>query len=295
MRFNYSTNVANSDPGSGNFKFDALLASGPIIIRISKTQAGGGGDATAEFLRWGNTSQATRGFIVITNRTQFGIAIVGLYGAMAINANYVESNILVQVVSLSGAFADTDSCDMFFIPNQGSDNYLWGSNSGNSIANTTSETDFSEQFTLPGDVVRNSGHGNTLSASCLKFRYAGVYSTTGTPTLAFQLKGTNAGGTQVILNTGALPTASGASNKGFVVDIEVNVPNGNAGTCRVIATITFNGLAPIVISSGDVAFDATLPTLFKLTGQWSVASASNSITLRSSRVLLEAGAFFPAL
>lgn len=139
--------------------------------------------------------------------------------------------------------------------------------SSTSIANSTAEADFDQTFTLPANTLTNN--------SILRCRYAGIYGTTGAPSVTLRLKL----GATTLVDTGGLPPASGVANKGWIADITLYcVTAGASATIRYEVRITFNGVNDYVISNAGVSsVDTTTAATLKLTGQWDAASASNFI------------------
>lgn len=152
----------------------------------------------------------------------------------------------------------------------------WGDNSrllftnatsGTAIANTLTETDFDQNFSLIANAIKSN--------SVLRVKFSGSYGTTGTPNVTFKLKL----GTTTLINTGTLPPASGASNKGWCFDANIYcITAGASATIRYDLRMTFNGVNDFIIVSGDVTgVDTTTAATLKLTGQWDTANASNTI------------------
>lgn len=294
--YDATSNIINADPGSGKMRFDQATPGASIAFCLSNTDNSGNGQ-TFEVARWDNSSKVPYGRLIINNTTQFGQAIFQLVYTPAFQTGYMMFGFMGCMSSV-GAFSNGDVLELVFIPDHGPDSLVWGSiTTSNSIANSTSETDFNQQFTLPANAFSGGSQGNgNNSLNSLHFRYAGVYSSTGTPTLAFQLKATDpTPTTNVIVNTGGLPVGTNASSKGFVVDIHVIMVNPATNTVRVTAEISINGLAPYIIATGDVTLDPTVAQTFKLTGQWSAASASNTVALRSAKVELASEMYFPLI
>lgn len=146
------------------------------------------------------------------------------------------------------------------------------------VASTASETSLLNatqylpaNFFYPGKVLR--------------FRAAGFYSTTGTPTLQFKLKL----GSTVILDSTALTKPSGASNQGFLFEGQlVCKTQGASGNVWVQGELREPGATTNAFALKNTAvtsLDTTAAWLFDLTATWGTSSSSNTITC--SNALLE--------
>ena len=135
----------------------------------------------------------------------------------------------------------------------------------------------------------------------LHVRAAGVFSTTGTPTLTFQLRlGPTAGsaylsGTSIGVSA-AITTSSGVTNKPWFLEYHVVGRTPGIGTTN--ATLSGYGLiwsgggfaSPFFYHFPDGAtwtytLDGGLTQYFQISCTWSASSASNTITLKDLEVL----------
>lgn len=147
------------------------------------------------------------------------------------------------------------------------------------IANTVTETAFDGQFQFPA---------NSLTiGTVIRAEWAGIYSTTGTPTLNLRVRYGAAGTGVSLIDFGTVATASGASNRKWVVRFTAIVRTiGASGTIACHAELVLNNGASELVTGSDVAqstnstatIDTTAATNFNLTVQWSAASASNTTT-----------------
>lgn len=107
----------------------------------------------------------------------------------------------------------------------------------------------------------------------------GIYSNTGTPTLQLKVKL----GAVTVLDSGAITTVTGASNRVFTLEGVITVyALGATGTVRGQGTITETGGTTKVYgmattAAGDVP--TTANQALNITATWGAASASNTITL----------------
>ena len=110
---------------------------------------------------------------------------------------------------------------------------------------------------------------------------SGVYSDTGTPTIAFGLVYGGAGGTSIATLTSAA-LGSGVSNLSFAVEAQIQF--WTTTTATGYATVDIGGTAPTVTrnaaASGNASVAVTTGTskVLSLCVTWSAASASNTIS-----------------
>ena len=165
----------------------------------------------------------------------------------------------------------------------------WATADGTAIANTTTETIIFPNITIPANYISD---GRVLTMRC-----RGRLSTTGTPTMRFRARWGGVSGT-VIWDSGTMTCGSGVTAALWSIpalDIIVR-SNGSSGTVFVMGeTMIGSALAPTVGSAtgapaagvygsaGDdtpaaVTVDLTADTALSITGTWSAASASNTLT-----------------
>lgn len=112
-----------------------------------------------------------------------------------------------------------------------------------------------------------------------RIQLAGYYSNTGTPTLDLKVKF----GTTVLLDTGVLTTATGATNREFMVDGLITVYTvGSSGAVRgqgLYLSPTETILVNPMINTSNVTVDTTANNTFNVTIQWGTSSSSNTITV----------------
>lgn len=89
LLYKYATNTENTDPGSGNFKFNSLTLSSVTSLRISETDADGG--AQAAFLTQFDNSTTTgaRGILIFRKyQTPSTFAVYSINGALSDNGGW---------------------------------------------------------------------------------------------------------------------------------------------------------------------------------------------------------------
>lgn len=154
----------------------------------------------------------------------------------------------------------------------------WATADGTAVANTTTETIIMPNLTLPANYMQDG--------RLLKVRVQGKLSTTGTPTMTFKLRWGGVGGT-VIAQTAALTQGSGVTNVPFDIEVMVQVrANGSSGTVMCIGLVNVGSMTVVtnfMTAGGATApaattVDLTADTALAITGTWSAASASNTIT-----------------
>lgn len=139
------------------------------------------------------------------------------------------------------------------------------------VANTAALTNL-ESLPLPG--------GQARVGSMYRITGYGVYSTTGTPTLGFQLYW---GST----NIGTIPgitTPSGITNASFKFSAEVTFRSATSCTADIevrlgTSTSTYAASAYLNVPTGAVGVTTSSSQNLTVASQWSVASASNTISL----------------
>jgi hypothetical protein len=142
---------------------------------------------------------------------------------------------------------------------------------GVTVANTAVETTL-----LGGGVGTLTLPVNSLViGKTIRIRAAGKVSTTGTPTLLFNLKL----GATVIVTTGAVATGSGLANAGWNLDL-VMTCRTTGGTGTVIADGTANVSTAVepLVSTATTTIDTTATQAISVTATWGTAAAGNTIT-----------------
>lgn len=118
----------------------------------------------------------------------------------------------------------------------------------------------------------------------IRAKFAGKFSTTGTPTLTLRLK--EGVGSTTLLSLGARTLGAGVANKTFEVDaLLLCTATGATGTLRILASVTFDGTV-YQLPVTDVTFDTTANNTLRLSAQWSAADPANTTLLHL--ILLEA-------
>lgn len=156
----------------------------------------------------------------------------------------------------------------------------WATQDGTAIANTTTETIIFPNVTIPANYMQD---GRTL-----RIRAFGKLSTTGTPTITFALRWGGVSGT-LLATTEAITCGSGVTNVNWSIEILVQArSNGSSGTLMVMGDAFVHTSATAGVSNtfgvsgydapAAVTVDLTADTALSLTADWSVASASNTLT-----------------
>jgi len=153
--------------------------------------------------------------------------------------------------------------------------------SGNTIANTASETAFDSSYTIPAD---------TLEAGMIvRVRLFGVFSTTGTPTLQLRIKL----GSTTYIDTGAITLPSSVTDMGFCVDAQLVVHSAgatgeiDAQGVAMLGLTTATAQAVTIPNTSTVTTDTTGSLALSATAEWSTADADNTVTLREMAVWLD--------
>ena len=169
-----------------------------------------------------------------------------------------------------------------------SETIIWAVADGTAMANTTTEAILFPNITIPANFMAD---GRILRVTAY-----GRLSTTGTPTMVFALRWGGVAGT-VITQSGTVTCGSGVTAAPWKVEVIIQVrSNGSAGTVYAMgecfiwddaAGSTGSATnAPGIGAMGSagaatpatVAIDMTADTALAITGDWSAASASNTIT-----------------
>jgi hypothetical protein len=144
------------------------------------------------------------------------------------------------------------------------------------VANTTAETNFSQNYSLPansfqaGEVVRVTARG--------------IYSTTGAaPTLTLNVKF----GSTVLATTAAQATNANLTNLGWEIRFDaICLVTGAAGSVEAQGMFTraLSGNTTVehwdMENTAPIAVDTTGAQTVQVSAQWSAANASNTISLR---------------
>lgn len=153
------------------------------------------------------------------------------------------------------------------------------------VANTTNETSVSPDVTISAGLLSEG--------RVLKLTAQGKLSTTGTPTIEFRLRIGGSGGSTgtLLMLSETITNGSGVSNVQWRVELEIvcRRGGGSAGTLLVTGTIEVHTAATTVVRhvTGISGFDApaevgslnlSQDNLLALTGKWSAASSSNTLT-----------------
>lgn len=163
-------------------------------------------------------------------------------------------------------------------------------NSGNTIANTATETAFFNSF-----IWRANQDANSRSLH-YKLAYKGFYSSmAGTPgTLTFRLRWgsaafTSPSTTTLIAASNPITLPASQSNQLWTLDLDFTVRNRGTGTNgKVVAigrpmlnwgSVPIIDQMPAIGSDASISLDTTLEAKITLTAQFSTADASNSIIL----------------
>lgn len=149
------------------------------------------------------------------------------------------------------------------------------------LADTTTEGIIVPNVVIPANYMQDG--------RALRIRAFGKLSTTGTPTITFALRWGGVSGT-LLATTEAITTPSGAANVMWSLEILIQTrSNGATGSLLVTGVAILNltastqttgvfGVsgfdAPAAVGTLDLTADASL----SLTGDWSAASASNTLT-----------------
>lgn len=154
---------------------------------------------------------------------------------------------------------------------------LFASTSDAAVADTVTET-----------TVLGTGTGSkTLAADILvpgktlRFRVSGFISDTGTPTLNWKIKF----GSTVLCSTGAVALASGLSNSGLCMDVDLTCrTNGVSGTIIGQGIVRVNGVGVHLVSTSAVTVDTTASHVMNVTATWGTANASNTLTVSNATI-----------
>lgn len=147
------------------------------------------------------------------------------------------------------------------------------------IANTNAETNFNTSYTFP---LNSAYNGKTI-----KITAAGVYSTILQPTIQFKVKL----GTNVMIDFTALPACvvNSVTNRGFQIEAWIVCRTfGATGTFQATGNLRLNNQATtpvanayLVVNSTTVTVDTSVAEVAQISAQWSLASPSNTVTMKT--------------
>jgi len=264
-----------SQSGAAKFTNSTNSTSQFTIQNASGTQLFGV-DSTNSYVNIGNgtTGSTTPVLLVLNSKTTSGDPGTGVEGAMYYNASTKSFRCYFN--------AAWHPCAGGAVYSQ------TGIPSGDSIANTTSLTPFTESYTIPGN--------DCVTGRNYRLKAGGIYTTTsgGTNSIILTLKM----GTTVLVATPAVTLtnsilASSAVSWTFSADIQCYTGNPsttgniNAQASETVATSTSGGTVIEVLApnsnanaNGFVTLNSTTSQALTLNATWSVASSQNIIQLR---------------
>jgi hypothetical protein len=157
----------------------------------------------------------------------------------------------------------------------------WLTADATALANTTTEGSIVPNTTIPANYMADG--------RCLRARVFGKLSTTGTPTMTFAVRWGGAAGT-LLATTEVLTMGSGVTNVNFDLEVYIQTrANGAAGSLMVSGTCRVHTAAGTVLlnvfsvsgydAPAPVTVDLTANADLAITGDWSAASASNTLTV----------------
>lgn len=153
---------------------------------------------------------------------------------------------------------------------------------GNTIANTAVETAFDSLYAIQP----------LADKTLIRIKLWGVYSTDAVlaPTIRGKIKLTNGGGDTIVIDTGAITSVIGATNRGWSADITLSFRStGVTATLEAQGFLEFATAATVALvvnapNTSTFTIDATVAQTIKTTVQWGTADADNTITLRVMEV-----------
>ena len=166
----------------------------------------------------------------------------------------------------------------------------WAVADGTAIANSTTETILFPNVTIPANYMAD---GRAMRITAI-----GRYSTTGTPTIVFALRWGGVSGTVLCQSTTitggstitnaiwwlelmAVTRLNGATGTLFVTGLSLlgsGLTTPAVGSATGAPGLSLLGSAASQITPAAVTVDLTADTSLSLTGKWSAASASNTMT-----------------
>lgn len=161
-----------------------------------------------------------------------------------------------------------------------SETLAWMTSDATAVANTTTETVLVPNITIPANYMADG--------RLLRMRVFGKLSTTGTPTITFAVRWGGVAGT-LLATTEAITNGSGVTNANWDAEVYIQTrANGSSGSLLVWGLAHVHTAAATVVTNvfGVSGFDApaavtvdlTADAALSFTGDWSAASASNTIT-----------------
>lgn len=156
----------------------------------------------------------------------------------------------------------------------------WATQDATAVANTTTEAILFPNVTIPANYMQD---GRRMRGEC-----AGKLSTTATPTMTWAIRFGGVAGT-VLATTEAITMGSGVTNVNWSMKFRLQTrSNGATGTLLCFGELFVHTAAGTVLQNvfGVSGYDApaaatvdlTADTALSITGDWSAASTSNTIT-----------------
>lgn len=169
---------------------------------------------------------------------------------------------------------------------------FWGSQSvaaGDSVSNSVTDTAISQSLSIPQTGTNFPGTGRAYTIDAY-----GLISTTGTPTLTFNIEHFDSTTANILGTSGAITMASAMSSVPFHLQAicHYSAP-GSSGTGLCTGQVTFNGntvapaiFVPSTATSGTTGWSTVNTSGNKLnylvlSFQWGTASVSNKVTVTS--------------
>ena len=156
----------------------------------------------------------------------------------------------------------------------------WATADGTAIANTTTEAIIFPNVTIPA--------GYMADGRRLRITAYGKLSTTGTPTMTWAIRWGGVAGT-LLATSEALTMGSGVTNVNWELTCIIQTrTNGATGTLQAMGSLVVHTSSTVVLHNilgvsgydapAAVTVDLTADTALSVTGDWSAASASNTLT-----------------
>jgi hypothetical protein len=213
------------------------------------------------------------------------VASMGAYVALIESQQQALKNRLDLVAPEAGGAAviggnlDMNSNSITEAKNVTAENVIWtkatpavygqkyaGGAAGSALANSTTATSLLPA-TATGTLVWALNKWTAYSS--IRFRAGMVIGVTGTPTLTLRL----------LLNGTAITTHVLSPTTGADAEIDVEFMVTSSTNAMLTSKSTVNGIATVVDTNAAVTIDTTIENTLTFTGQWSAASASNTVTL----------------
>lgn len=247
-QWNYSNSTGMSDPGTGGFKLNNVLASATQLAISTLTGDSGNPNLAAYMATWSaSTTASNRGYLrVFKSATPNVFAIYAITGNLTANGSWDQ--IPITYIAGSGSFSNGDAIFIQF--SRTGDAGSGGSGSGDFSSNTTISVDselvlFSGTLGKTGKRATGSGYVKTtngvygnvsavpltdLAAQAALTVLANASNASGTPTAlalgASQLFGANASGTAL----SPITLGSGMTMTGTTLSASGSLPSGVKGT-----------------------------------------------------------------